>query len=405
MIHKNMDAFIITPQLILYFFPVYGFFGWIGEVIYRSVTRRHLTNPGLLTGPVLPLYGTATIVIIYISSLFPVNNPVFDFIFFAIFCSIIEYLAATLAENYFKVRLWEYDDYKFNLKGRICLRFAFYWGLYALLFLYIIHPFTYKLFKTIKNSVPHDKASSITFILIAINSIIIIDFMISAKTMKRFVITLNKFIEDYVSLENEQIQQYFYKMRKPLRSFKAIRKYADYEIRKRLNKNFTEQLNGIKKLMNGKLFSLKASEKEFKEISEEIISNLEYMKLADFLHHDASILDHSLKVAYASYKISKFMGLDYISTTRGALLHDFFLYDWRSLEGRPYKGRWHGFKHPKVALANAEKQFKLNKIEKDIILKHMWPLTIFLPKYRESILVSAVDKYISSIETVKAMKK
>ena len=60
----------------------------------------------------------------------------------------------------------------------------------------------------------------------------------------------------------------------------------------------------------------------------------------------------------------------------------------------------HGFTHPKVALDNAVKYFNLNNIEKDIIEKHMWPLTIRkVPKYKESVIVTMVDKYCSTQET------
>ena len=37
----------------------------------------------------------------------------------------------------------------------------------------------------------------------------------------------------------------------------------------------------------------------------------------------------------------------------------------------------------------------LNKIEIDIISKHMWPLTFWLPKYKESWIVQFVDKLTS----------
>ena len=41
-----------------------------------------------------------------------------------------------------------------------------------------------------------------------------------------------------------------------------------------------------------------------------------------------------------------------------------------------------------------------NEIEKDIIAKHMWPLTLrHVPKYKESIIVTMVDKYCSTKET------
>ena len=41
----------------------------------------------------------------------------------------------------------------------------------------------------------------------------------------------------------------------------------------------------------------------------------------------------------------------------------------------------------------AEKLFNLNDKEKDIIVKHMWPVTLLsFPKYKESFLITIFDK-------------
>ena len=79
------------------------------------------------------------------------------------------------------------------------------------------------------------------------------------------------------------------------------------------------------------------------------------------------------------------------------MLHDLFLYDWRIKQ--PDRKRFHGFRHPRIALNNANELFDLSKKEQDIILKHMWPITIIPPYYLESFIVSCVDKYCALLES------
>ena len=55
--------------------------------------------------------------------------------------------------------------------------------------------------------------------------------------------------------------------------------------------------------------------------------------------------------------------------------------------------------HPKAALRNACMHFTLTDKEKDIILKHMFPLTITPPSYKETVVIILVDKYCGLIET------
>lgn len=137
-------------------------------------------------------------------------------------------------------------------------------------------------------------------------------------------------------------------------------------------------------------------DKEYMDCVKDLLDNDEVKAMKYFKHHKkTSCYDHSLSVSYKSYLICKNMGLDYRSAARGGMLHDIFLYDWHI--SKPRKGL-HAFVHPFVALENASKLFDLNKKEKDIIKKHMWPLCFGIPKYWESIVVSSMDKYCAIIE-------
>jgi uncharacterized protein len=80
------------------------------------------------------------------------------------------------------------------------------------------------------------------------------------------------------------------------------------------------------------------------------------------------------------------------------MLHDLFLYDWR-IKSEQHTSL-HAFKHPFIALENSKKIFNLNMKEEDIIIKHMWPVTLKLPKYFESYVVTLVDKFCALKESL-----
>lgn len=136
---------------------------------------------------------------------------------------------------------------------------------------------------------------------------------------------------------------------------------------------------------------------EFFDIVKDILNNEDYAKLANYKHHKKDILSHNILVAWWTFKICKKLKLDVVSGTRGAMLHDFFHYEWRDIKKNIFDTS-HGKTHPFISYENACKHFDVNPVEKDIIVKHMFPITLRLPKYKESYVVSFVDKFVASLE-------
>ena len=145
--------------------------------------------------------------------------------------------------------------------------------------------------------------------------------------------------------------------------------------------------------------------KEFILLVDDILLNQEFRKLKGFFHHTNHIYDHVIRVSYISYVIAKALRLDYRSAARGGLLHDFFLYDWRERKANDTSKALHGREHPHIALANARAQFEVSDLEADIIVKHMFPKTMAVPRYKESFVVSLSDKISSVYEYYEPMKK
>jgi len=138
---------------------------------------------------------------------------------------------------------------------------------------------------------------------------------------------------------------------------------------------------------------------EYLEIVSFILEHPEFKKRLKYHHHEnRSVYVHSLIVSYNSYKVSKFFHLDYRKSAIGGLLHDFYYNDWQASPKRKKKiSELHGISHPKEALENSKKIFPevIDKKTSDIIVKHMFPLTIRPPKYLESWVITIVDKCVS----------
>ena len=127
----------------------------------------------------------------------------------------------------------------------------------------------------------------------------------------------------------------------------------------------------------------------------DILDDEKFLKLKECKHHGLNRLEHSLKVSYYSYLITRKLKLNYTETARGGLLHDFFIQ--KDLSEK--KQKLSMFFHPYASLRNSSKAFSLTELEKDIIINHMFPtLPHKIPKYLESWIVSMVDKVIAISE-------
>lgn len=137
---------------------------------------------------------------------------------------------------------------------------------------------------------------------------------------------------------------------------------------------------------------------EFFDCVKNIINSDEINELKNYKHHHFTTrFNHSLNVAYYSYRICKFFGWDYESAARAGLMHDLYFFENTSRDENGIKLLKN---HPFEALKNSEKLVDLNDIEKDAIVNHMWPCSsLSRPKYKESAAVSFSDKLCAVLET------
>lgn len=125
-------------QWVLLFF-LYCFLGWVWESCYVSVCRRQWVNRGFLHGPLLPIYGSGAIIILFVT--LPAQDHLWlVWLLGMIAATALEYVTGDVMERLFKVRYWDYSKKRFNLNGHICLSSSIAWGFFSVLLVRFLHP-------------------------------------------------------------------------------------------------------------------------------------------------------------------------------------------------------------------------------------------------------------------------
>ena len=137
---------------------------------------------------------------------------------------------------------------------------------------------------------------------------------------------------------------------------------------------------------------------EFRSVIETMMHDPDILAMSHVRQHVQGVtrLDHSMSVAYLSFCLCRKLRLNACAAARAGLLHDLDSCHWRDSGNISV---WqHIRQHPKTCMENA-KAHGLSALEQDIILKHMWPLTLTkLPRHRESFVVNFADKLCYAAE-------
>ena len=366
----NILAYITYKNALIIVFQFFflAVSGWAGETLMESCVRRRFVNKGAFKGPWVPVHGWGGFSVVLFT--LPIKEyPLAVFILCAVLCTAVEYLAAVVLENGFKVKGWDYTTYPYaywcNYKGRIALTTSILFGLVGVAVVY----FYWDAGLTICNALFSVQISRFS----AVNVLLAVDVVLCALFFTDVFVTGGRYIKNKkhgVTVMTIGVQDSDESL--TITAWKARREAADTA---------------------------------FDDICRPILTSEKYRECKKYIQHgNVSIYMHCFLVARLSYRIALFFNLpDTSSLVRAALLHDFFLYDWHTPEKMWSR---HGWTHPVAAADNAVKYFNISLKEYSLIRTHMWPWTPFHPpKYKEGWIICTVDKFISLGETLHIIRQ
>lgn len=202
---------------IYYNFFIYSVFGWIYESCYVSVKTNNLVNRGFLNGPIIPIYGIGSTVVMMV--LTPFKSYII-LIYFGgmLLATILEYLVSYLMEKLFNAKWWDYSEFRFNIKGRVSLHSSLFWGFLSVLMIEVLKPFS----DTLINYIPRKSGEIIAYIILIMILIdVLISFISTMQLDKRLTIMhrlREEFMEYIVSTKIYEAKE------------EMVGKYADSQI-------------------------------------------------------------------------------------------------------------------------------------------------------------------------------
>ena len=159
-------------QISVYFllFMIYSIIGWLLEVVGKLVTEHRFINRGFLIGPYCPIYGWGGLLMTILLKRY-LDDPFTLFIMIILLCGILEYFTSYFLEKIFKLRWWDYNHFKFNINGRVCLEMIIPFALGGLLIVYVLSPFFLDLLNRM-NPVVLNTLSILLFIVYFIDNVL-----------------------------------------------------------------------------------------------------------------------------------------------------------------------------------------------------------------------------------------
>lgn len=176
----NSKVKLNRKQLLVFYFALFAFFGWVLETVYCLFVLGHFTKRGFLYGPLCPIYGWGALLLITFLAKYKKNNLKL-FVYSAFVFSAFEYVVSYILDALFAMHWWDYTGEFMNLNGRISIFYSFAWGIIAILFINHLYPFVKKKLNYLLSKIPYKVQIIMVYLLI-----ISISFDTIASTFRYF---------------------------------------------------------------------------------------------------------------------------------------------------------------------------------------------------------------------------
>lgn len=132
------DSWLLELGEIIFYFMIYGFFGWMLENSYNYFVNGIFLKDNFWKGPFKPMYGFAPILLV---SMIGEGGPLYLILLLCFFVpTLVEYISGLILDTLFQRKWWDYKGMPMQFQGHICLPFSLCWFVLSLFCVTYLHP-------------------------------------------------------------------------------------------------------------------------------------------------------------------------------------------------------------------------------------------------------------------------
>ena len=152
-----MFILLVVIEMFYYIniFLLCSFLGYVMETLLKTFIFHGMNN-GILFGPFIPIYGFGAVIVVFVMRCFFNNlkssrwvKLFLTLLTVIVLVTLLEFLGGILIEVVFDKVFWDYSNLPLHIGHYISIEMSLIWGVFSLLFIYIIKPIEDKIIRCI----------------------------------------------------------------------------------------------------------------------------------------------------------------------------------------------------------------------------------------------------------------
>lgn len=127
-------------SIIIIEFLLFSFLGWLIDLVFCTILYKKITSGGFLHFPLCPIYGIGGLLLMFYFKYVKFEPDYLLVLVAGLLMILLEYVGGLFCEKILKVKVWDYTDSRFDVRGIIDPGHSLGWIVLTTIFYWLLFP-------------------------------------------------------------------------------------------------------------------------------------------------------------------------------------------------------------------------------------------------------------------------